>query len=46
MLELLEVEGETLPVARGGPPRGGPKRKAAKAKHKTAKLARKSRRKG
>lgn len=46
MLELLEVEGEALPVARGGPSRGGAKRKAAKAKHKSAKLARKSRRKG
>ncbi|NBB97650.1 MAG: RNB domain-containing ribonuclease, partial [Alphaproteobacteria bacterium] len=46
MLELLEVEGDALPVSRGGPSRGGPKRKAVKAKRKATKLARKSRRKG
>jgi ribonuclease R len=45
MLELLEVDGATLPRGRGTPAQGGPKRKAVKAKRKADKLARKSRRK-
>ena len=51
-LELLELEGQSMPGGRGGHPgrgrgKGGPvRRKAGKAKHKDAKVKRKLKRKG
>jgi len=41
ILDLVTLEGKSMPKGRSRPGRGGPKRKAAKAKHKAAKTKRK-----